>query len=59
MTFAPGAAPVLADAFIYALLVIVGHGMMRMIAGASRADGFARSTENAAKPMEPLETSYR
>jgi hypothetical protein len=33
MTFAPGIAPVIADATIYALLIIVGHVVMRLIAG--------------------------
>ena len=32
MTFAPGLAPVLADATVYALLVIVGHVVMRLVA---------------------------
>ena len=42
MTFSPGVAPVLADAMIYALLVIVGHGVMRVVAGSSQTDSFAR-----------------
>jgi hypothetical protein len=42
MTFSPGIAPVLADAAVYALLIIVGHVMMRMMAGPAQADALAR-----------------
>jgi hypothetical protein len=42
MTFAPGIAPVLADATIYALLIIVGHVVMRMVAGPAQGDRLAR-----------------
>jgi len=42
MTFSPGIAPVLADASVYALLVIVGHGVMRMVAGPAQTDSLAR-----------------
>ena len=42
MTFLPGIAPVIADATIYALLVLVGHAVMRMVAGPSQADSLAR-----------------
>lgn len=38
MTFAPGIAPVLADATIYALLIIVGHVVMRMVVGPAQGD---------------------
>jgi hypothetical protein len=46
MTFAPGIAPVLADATIYALLVIVGHVVMRMVVGPAQADSLARQSKN-------------
>jgi hypothetical protein len=36
MVFSPGLAPVLANAAIYALLVLVGHAVMRLVAGPSR-----------------------
>lgn len=35
MVFSPGLAPVFADAAIYALLVLVGHAVMRLVAGPS------------------------
>ena len=38
MTFAPGIAPVLADSAVYALLIIVGHLVMRMVAGSAQSD---------------------
>lgn len=42
MVFSPGIAPVLADATVYALLVVVGHAVMRLVAGPARADSLAR-----------------
>jgi hypothetical protein len=42
MTFAPGIAPVLADAAFYALLIIIGHVVMRMVAGPAPADALSR-----------------
>ncbi len=42
MTFSPGIAPVLADAAVYALLVIVGHVVMGMVVGPAQADALAR-----------------
>jgi hypothetical protein len=47
MTFAPGIAPVLADATVYALLVIVGHVVMRLVAGPAHADSLARTSSGA------------
>jgi hypothetical protein len=38
MVFAPGVAPVLADAATYVGIVVIGHAVMRLIAGPSRAD---------------------
>jgi hypothetical protein len=43
MTFAPGVVPVLADATIYALLIIVGHVVMRLVVGPAQADSLARA----------------
>lgn len=40
--FSPGVAPVLADATVYVLLVIVGHGVMRLVAGSAQEDSLAR-----------------
>jgi len=42
MTFAPGIAPILADAAIYALLVVVGHVVMRLVVGPAQGDSLAR-----------------
>ena len=42
MTFGPGIVPILADAAVYALLVIVGYAVMRLIAGPDLADSLAR-----------------
>jgi rhamnosyltransferase subunit B len=51
--FAPGVAPVLAVAANYVLLVLVGHGVMRLAAGPSGADHLAR------RPLEVVLTSRR
>jgi hypothetical protein len=42
ITFSPGSTPILAVATIYALLVVVGHAVMRMVSGPSRGDSLAR-----------------
>jgi len=46
--FSPGVAPVLADGIVYAGIVIVGHAVMRLVAGPSGEDRFARGTGSAA-----------
>ncbi|MCU1267119.1 MAG: hypothetical protein JWM21_3437 [Acidobacteria bacterium] len=43
MVFAPGLAPIIADGVTYAGIVIVGHAVMRLVAGPASEDGFARS----------------
>ena len=48
MVFAPGIAPILADAATYAALVFVGHEAMRLIAGPVRADRLTRQPIRAA-----------
>jgi hypothetical protein len=40
-TYAPGFAPVLATSAAYVLLGIIGHGLMRLIAGPAAADRLA------------------
>ena len=40
--YAPGVGPVLAISATYVILVLVGHGVMRMISGPSREDPLAR-----------------
>jgi hypothetical protein len=41
--YAPGVAPVLAVAANYVLLVLVGHSVMRLVAGPAREDRLARN----------------
>jgi hypothetical protein len=38
MVFAPGIAPILADAATYVGIVAIGHAVMRLVAGPARAD---------------------
>jgi hypothetical protein len=40
--YAPGIAPVLAISAAYILLIVVGHGVMRLVAGPAREDRLAR-----------------
>ena len=42
VAFSPGLVPGLAVATIYALLVIVGHAVMRIVSGPAQGDSFAR-----------------
>jgi hypothetical protein len=42
MTFAPGIAPILADATLYALLVVAGHVIMLIVVGPPQRDLLAR-----------------
>lgn len=41
VAFSPGVAPILAVATIYALLVLVGHAVMRMVSGPAQCDSLA------------------
>jgi hypothetical protein len=47
MVFAPGVAPILADAATYAGIVALGHAVMRLIAGPAREDRLARHPRKA------------
>jgi hypothetical protein len=38
MVFAPGVAPILADGATYVGIVVIGHAVMRLVAGPSRKD---------------------
>ena len=40
-SYAPGIAPMLATSGAYILLGIIGHGLMRLVAGAAKADRLA------------------
>jgi hypothetical protein len=42
MVFAPGIAPIVADGATYAAVVVVGHTVMRLIAGPASQDRLAR-----------------
>ena len=44
MVFAPGIAPILADSATYVAMVLVGHAVMRLVAGPAGADRLARGT---------------
>jgi hypothetical protein len=44
MVFAPGVAPILADCAAYIMMVVVGHAVMRLVAGPGRADRLARAS---------------
>jgi hypothetical protein len=48
--YGPGIAPVLAISATYALMVVLGHGVMRLVAGPARADRLAR------RPWETAES---
>ena len=45
--YGPGVAPVLAIAATYAVMVVLGHGIMRLVAGPARADRLARRSWDA------------
>jgi hypothetical protein len=38
MVFAPGVGPIIADSLAYVGIVLIGHAVMRLVAGDSRAD---------------------
>jgi hypothetical protein len=44
MVFAPGVAPILADCAAYIMMVVVGHAVMRLVAGPAAADRLARAS---------------
>jgi hypothetical protein len=46
--YAPGVAPVLAISATYVLLLVVGHAVMRLVAGPARDDQLARRPWEAA-----------
>jgi hypothetical protein len=43
MVFSPGIAPILADSAAYVGIVLVGHAVMRLVAGPARGDRLARA----------------
>jgi hypothetical protein len=48
MVFSQGIVPVIADASFYALLIVVGHSMMHMVAGPTTRDSLTRRNARAA-----------
>src|SRR5262245_27360600 len=46
--YGPGIAPILAISATYVILVLVGHGVMRLVSGPSREDPLARRPEKPA-----------
>jgi hypothetical protein len=48
LLLAPGVAPILADGATYAGTVVLGHAVMRLIAGLAREDRLARQPIEAA-----------
>jgi hypothetical protein len=48
-SFAPGVVPVLAISACYVLFVVVGHGLMRLVAGPARGSPLARRPWEAAE----------
>jgi hypothetical protein len=59
MVFAPGVAPIVADAATYACIVIVGHAVMRLIAGSAGEDRLARQRIEAAQQIVGPERGER
>jgi hypothetical protein len=49
-SFAPGVAPVLAISACYVLFGVVGHGVMRLVAGSARGSPLARRPWETAEP---------
>jgi hypothetical protein len=54
MVFGPGVAPCLADAAVYVLMVVVGYGVMRCVAGPAWADSLARRTSDRPAGHAPV-----
>jgi hypothetical protein len=48
--YGPGIAPVLAIAATYSIMVLLGHSVMRLVAGPARGSPLARRPWEAAKP---------
>ena len=56
MVFAPGIVPIVADGATYIGIVVVGHAVMRLIAGPSSEDRLARQPPDAARQIVGLES---
>ena len=49
-SYAPGIAPVLAISATYILMIVLGHGVMRLVAGPANADPLARRPWERKRP---------
>lgn len=49
-SYAPGVAPILAISATYVILVVLGHSMMRLVAGPARGSPLARRPWESAEP---------
>jgi hypothetical protein len=58
-SFAPGVAPVLAIAGSYVLFGVVGHGVMRLVAGSARGSPLARRPWEVAEPAAAADPARR
>jgi hypothetical protein len=56
-SYAPGVAPVLGISATYVLVLAVGHGVMRLVAGPAGADRLARRPWDAAPAEGPSDPS--
>ena len=56
--YGPGVAPVLAISATYVLLLVVGHGVMRLVAGPARGSLLARRPWEAAEPSAATDPAY-
>ena len=52
MVFAPGVAPILADAVTYVSMVAVGHAVMHLVAGPATKDRLSRTPRKAAQTTQ-------
>ncbi|HEV3122894.1 MAG TPA: hypothetical protein VGY53_13360 [Isosphaeraceae bacterium] len=55
--YAPGIAPVIAISVSYAVIVLLGHAVMRLVAGPARADRLARGPWEVAAPSDVTHSS--
>ena len=49
-SYAPGVAPILAISATYVIMVVLGHGVMRLVAGPARGSPLARRPWESAEP---------
>ena len=54
-SYAPGVAPILAISATYVILVVLGHGVMRLVACPARGSPLARRPWESAEPSAPAD----